>query len=411
MQGVERGLVATARLPAVGLLFGQFALAQQTGRHMGVGLDGGAQQRLCGLGPRADERHQRLVVEQPAGGFIKAHQQCLQRLPLPLQGIEAGEGIAATQLVGHTQLEQRQIFAARLFQLAETQQAVGPPGPGGQQRARFVGTPAMAGNLLPEGGVEQRLGVGDHLVKPAETAVQIATGIGPFEPLLPLLGLLAVQRQLRAWHGLILIQLQQLVEGGFHVLALALAELHEGEVAAGGRVQHLGHGFVAKQAQLGGQAETVLGGRVVQILGLGPGGKALAEAVAPLTERVTLLEDLLRTLGGEAALARQGELGLIGLGFQLGDQMVQRVAALLIQLGVMGQQTGQRGLPVRGIRPDQAGTQKAVQRRVGHVLPTVGLDPLIEMTGTSGWIHRQFLWILTAAKSTQKWGYLQLKGG
>ncbi len=124
---------------------------------------------------------------------------------------------------------------------------------------------------------------------------------------------------------------------------------------------------------------------------------------------MTLLEDLLRALGGEAALARQGELGLIGLGFQLGDQMVQRIAALLIQLGVMGQQTGQRGLPVRGIRPDQASAQKAVQRRVGHVPPTVGLDPLIEMTGTSGWIHRQFLWILTAAKSTQKWGYLQLR--
>ncbi len=205
--------------------------------------------------------------------------------------------------------------------------------------------------------------------------------------------------------------MQQLVEGGLHVLALTLAELHEGEVTAGGRVQHLRHRLVAKQAQLGGQAETVLGGRIVQIPGLGPGGKALAEAVTPLTEGVALLEHLLRALGGEAALARQGELGLIGLGFQFGDQVAQRLGAFFIQLGVMGQQTGQRGLPVRGIRPDQASTQKAVQRRVGHVLPTVGLDPLIEMTGTSGWIHRQFLWILTAAKSTQKWGYLQQKGG
>ena len=40
LQGVERRLVATARLPAVGLLFGQLALAQQAGRNVRVGLDG-----------------------------------------------------------------------------------------------------------------------------------------------------------------------------------------------------------------------------------------------------------------------------------------------------------------------------------------------------------------------------------
>jgi hypothetical protein len=121
-------------------------------------------------------------------------------------------------------------------------------------------------------------------------------------------------------------------------------------------VQHLRHGLVAKQAQLGGQAETVLGGRVVQILGLGPGGKALAEAVAPLTERVTLLEDLLRALGGEAALARQGELGLIGLGFQLGDQMVQRVALFSSSSASWGNRPAS-GPASQGIRPDQAGAQ------------------------------------------------------
>ncbi len=158
-------------------------------------------------------------------------------------------------------------------------------------------------------------------------------------------------------------------------------------------MQHLRHLFVAKQAQLGGQTETVLGSRVVQILRLGPGGKALTEAVAPLPEGVALFKDLLRVVGGEAALARQGQLSFICLRFQLGDQMGEGLATLFIQLGVMGQQTSQRGLPVRGIRPDQTGTQKAVQSGISHRLLAVGLDPLIEMTGTSGWVHRQFLWI------------------
>ncbi|MNF08101.1 hypothetical protein D3C80_2084320 [compost metagenome] len=72
---------------------------------------------------------------------------------------------------------------------------------------------------------------------------------------------------------------------------------------------------------------------------------------------------------------------------------MQRLGTLLVKLGVMGQQPGQGILPVRGGRPRQAGAEKAVQGRVTHVLLAVALDPLIEMTGTSGWVHRRFLWI------------------
>ena len=211
--------------------------------------------------------------------------------------------------------------------------------------------------------------------------------------LLPLLGLLAIEGCLSAGHSLILIQLQQLVERRLHVLALAFAKFHEGQLAAGGRVQHLGHGLVAKQAELGHQAEAVASGGIVQIRRRGPAGYTLTEAVAPLAERVALLEYLLRGLVREPALVRQGQLGVVGLGFQLGDQVVEGFCAFFIQLGILFQQTSQRALPVRAFRPHQTSTEKTVQGRVGHVLIAVALDPLIEMTGTSGWIHRQFLWI------------------
>ncbi|MNC71459.1 hypothetical protein D3C75_1223860 [compost metagenome] len=92
-------------------------------------------------------------------------------------------------------------------------------------------------------------------------------------------------------------------------------------------------------------------------------------------------------------MAWQRELGGIGLGLQFVDEVFQRRRTRFIQLDLMGQQTGQRCLPVGGLRPHQTGTEKAVQGRVAHVLSAVVLDPLIEMTGSSGWIHRRFLWI------------------
>ena len=178
-----------------------------------------------------------------------------------------------------------------------------------------------------------------------------------------------------------------------HLLALPLAKIQEGQLAGRGLMQHLGHGPVTEQAELGHQAEAVPGGGIVQIRRRGPAGHPLTEAVAPLAERVALLEYLLWGLVREPALARQDQLGVVGLDLQLGDQVMQRLGTLLVQRCVMGQQPGQRILPVRAGWPRQTGAEEAVQGRVTHVLLAVTLEPLIEMTSTSGWVHQRFLWI------------------
>ena len=102
----------------------------------------------------------------------------------------------------------------------------------------------------------------------------------------------------------------------------------------------------------------------------------------------------------------RGQLGVVGLGLQLGDQMVQRPALFSSSVASWGSRPASGSLPVRGGRPCQAGAESRAGP-VTHVLLAVALEPLIEMTGTSGWVHRRFLRILTAAKSTYlKWGYL-----
>ena len=247
--------------------------------------------------------------------------------------------------------------------------------------------------LLPEGLVEQGAGIGNDAVKPGEAGEGIAALRRLLEPLLPLAGLFVVGKRFFFMPCPILIQGQQEVEGRLHLLALTLAKIQEGQLAGRGLMQHLGHGPVTEQAELGHQAEAVASGGIVQIRRRGPAGHPLTEAVAPLAEGMTLLEYLIRIVGGEATLARQGQLGVVGLGLQLGDQMVQCLGTLLVQRCVMGQQPGQRILPVRGGRPRQTGAEETVQGRVTHVLLAVTLEPLIEMTSTSGWVHRRFLWI------------------
>ncbi len=127
-----------------------------------------------------------------------------------------------------------------------------------------------------------------------------------------------------------MILAQQEVQGRFHLLALALAKIEEGQLAGRGLVQHLGHGSVAKQAELRHQAEAMAGRRIVEIRRRWPAGDPLAETVAPLAEGMALFEHLFRGLAGEAALARQRELGVVSLGLQLGDQVVQRLGASVV---------------------------------------------------------------------------------
>lgn len=62
-----------------------------------------------------------------------------------------------------------------------------------------------------------------------------------------------------------MILAEQEVEGRLHLLALTLAKIEEGELAGRSLVQHHGHGLVAKQAELGHQAEAMAGRRIVQI--------------------------------------------------------------------------------------------------------------------------------------------------
>ena len=90
---------------------------------------------------------------------------------------------------------------------------------------------------------------------------------------------------------------------------------------------------------------------------------------------MALVKHLLRVVGREATLARQGQLRVVGLGFQLGDQVMQRLGTLLVQRRIMRQQAGQRILPVGGYGPRQTGAQEAVQGGVTHLLLAVGLDP------------------------------------
>ena len=86
---------------------------------MGVGVKGGGQMGLRCLLAFGGKHHQRLVVAQPAGGFIEAHQQALQGGPIPLPGIEAGERVTTAGFVGLTKVEQGQVCVARLL-LRET---------------------------------------------------------------------------------------------------------------------------------------------------------------------------------------------------------------------------------------------------------------------------------------------------
>ena len=86
---------------------------------------------------------------------------------------------------------------------------------------------------------------------------------------------------------------------------------------------------------------------------------------------MALVKHLLRVVGREATLARQGQLRVVGLGFQLGDQVMQRLGTLLVQRRIMRQQAGQR-MPVGGLR-GQTGAQEGAGR--GNPWLAVGLDP------------------------------------
>ena len=124
------------------------------------------------------------------------------------------------------------------------------------------------------------------------------------------------------------------------------------------------------------------GRRIVQVGRRRPAGYPPTEAIAPLAQRMALVKHLLRVVGREATLARQGQLRVVGLGFQLGDQVMQRLGTLLVQRCIMRQQAGQRILPVGGNGPRQTGAQEAVQGRGNSSPAGCGSGSILNAKGT-----------------------------